>query len=236
MDRFAQRVVKDDPILWLCKQAAKYIINGNKWLSVYWSAEWSNIFHNDQTVRKPEATERKIPVTYGSAQGVTPVVCGWTRASHNHQNPKQTLQSPQTLPRWTTSCVVHTGAAWGCQTLFGHQNDVRERGGQRSFSYRHRLPPGSPVPWDLSSPQPVNPPIHLSPNRCSAHPGLAALAYFWNQFNSWSCMKIKCEAHLVLFPRLCITQSFWILPYKYKCTNQEYIKTILNVLKRSFLS
>lgn len=118
----------------------------------------------------------QILVTYGSAQAVTPVACGWTRASRNHRNPKRTLQSPQSLPRWMTSHAVHTDAAWRCRALFGHQNDARERGDRRSFSYRHPLPPGSPAPRDLSSPQPVNPPIHLSLNRRSAHPGLAALA------------------------------------------------------------
>lgn len=62
----------------------------------------------------------QVLVTYGSAQAVTPAVCGWTRAGHNHQNPKQILQSPQTLPRWMKNRVVHIGAAWGAPSPPSH--------------------------------------------------------------------------------------------------------------------
>lgn len=117
----------------------------------------------------------QVPMTYGSVRAVTPVVCGWTRAGHNHQNPKQILQSPQTLPRWMKNRVFHTGASWGVLSPLCHWNDVRKRGDRQSFSYGCPHTPGSPVPRDLSSLQPVNPPIHLSPRGRSAHPGLATL-------------------------------------------------------------
>lgn len=117
----------------------------------------------------------QVVVTYGLAQAVTPVECGWTRADHNRQNPKQILQSPQTHPRWIKNTAVHTGAAWGLPSPLSHWNEARKRGNRQTFSCSRPYAPGSHVRRDLSSPQSVNPPIHLSPKGRSAHPGLAAL-------------------------------------------------------------
>lgn len=118
------------------------------------------------------STDTQPHRTYGSARVVTPAECGLTQASHSHQNPKQTPQTPHFLPHWTESYGVRVGAAVECQSLFGRCSDDQVHGGQwHAFCQRTRAP-GSPVPQCLSSPRAVPPPILLFPSGHTAHPGL----------------------------------------------------------------
>lgn len=113
----------------------------------------------------------QLQTTYEQARLETPVGCGLTRASHNHQSPRQTLQSPQSPPHWTMSGGAHVSAVLGCQIPFGHCSDGPVQGGQGHASYQRSLAPGSPVPLCLSSPQSAPPPILLSPSELTSHPG-----------------------------------------------------------------
>lgn len=109
--------------------------------------------------------------TYAWAPPASPCACGWTRASRSHQNPRQTLQSPQMPPHERMSHGAHAHSCLGCQYLLEHSVYVPDHGGQSSVSYWRLLSLACPVPQCLSSPLAMRPPILLSPSGHTAHPG-----------------------------------------------------------------
>lgn len=127
--------------------------------------------------------------TYAWAQPASPCGCGWTRASRSRQNPRQILQSLQTLPRERMSRGARAHASSGCRCLSGRWVCAQDHSGHSSVSCWCPLALACPVPQCLSSPQATRPPILLSPSGHTAHPGFPTperrrSPWFWSEVRS----------------------------------------------------